>query len=46
LHPNGFRILRWFDKRVDDPACDAAPGEFDGGRQADRAAAGDQYLRI
>jgi len=46
LYPNGFRILRRFGKRVDDAACDAAPGELDGGSHSDRTRAGDQYLRI
>jgi hypothetical protein len=46
LHANGFRMLRRFDERVDDAACDAAPGELDGGRHADRVYTGDQHLRL
>jgi acetolactate synthase-1/2/3 large subunit len=46
LHANGFRVLRWFVKRVDDPAADAAPGQFDRGGQSDGASAGDQHLRL
>ena len=46
LHANRFRVLRRFAGRVDDPAADAPAGEFDGGGQADRAGAGDQYIGV
>lgn len=46
LHANGFRILQGLEKRVDDAARDAATGELDRGRQADRAPARDQHLRL
>jgi hypothetical protein len=46
LHANGFRILQRFEKRVDDAARDAATGKLDRGRQADRAPARDQHLRL
>ncbi len=46
LNANGFRILWWFSKWVDDAAVDAAPGQLDGRGEADGAGAGDEDVRI
>ena len=46
LHTNGFGVLRRFQEGIDDAAVDAATGQFDGRGEADRAAAGDEYLRL
>ena len=46
LHTNGFRVERRYDDWVDDAASDATAGEFNPGRQADAAAAGNQDVGI
>ena len=46
LHTNGFGVLRRFQEGIDDAAVDAATGQFDGCGEADRAAAGNEYLRL
>ena len=46
MHTNGFRVLRWLEKRVDDAAVDAASGQFDGRSKADGPGAGDENLGL
>jgi hypothetical protein len=46
LYTNGFRVLRRIEQRIDDPAVDAAAGEFDGGTETYGPSSGDEYLRL
>ena len=46
LHANGFGVQRRIVDRVDDSDVDSATGQFDGGREADRAGAGDEDIGV
>lgn len=45
LDANGFRVLRWFGKRVDDAIVDAAPDQLDGRRETDGTGSADEDVR-
>ena len=46
MHANGFGVQRRIVDRVDDSDVDSATGQFDGGREADRAGAGDEDIGV
>jgi hypothetical protein len=46
LYSNGLRMLRGIEQRVDDPAFDAAAGQFDGGGQPDGPRPRDEHLGV
>ena len=46
LYPNGFRVLGRIEKGIHYAAVNSVSGQFDGGRQADRARARDEDIGV